>query len=91
MATYYISHVRLEPGPGLFAHEHIEQVKLTDGQVVTRAVVIQAIYAGNQFYTYANPPAAVYVHPCPYCRAHDYITTHPDNTKINNLLNLQKF
>ena len=91
MATYYISHVRLEPGPGIHPHNHIAAVKLTNGQAITRSAVIKAIYAGDRFYTNANPPAAVYVHACPYCRAHDYITTHPDNTTANNLLHLPKF
>ena len=34
--------------------------------------IIAWIRAGHVFYTYANPPALVYVHPCPYCGAAVY-------------------
>lgn len=90
MATYVISAVHLVPGPGT-RHDHIGSVKLTTGDVELRSIVIAKIRAGNRYVTNANPPALVYVHPCPYCAASDYITTHPDNTATNNLLHLPKF
>ena len=91
MATHSISAVHLVPGTGPRAHDHIGSVALTTGQVVSRSTVIAGIRAGDRYYTYANPPALVYVHSCPYCYASDYITTHPDNTPTNNLLSLPKF
>jgi DNA repair photolyase len=36
-------------------------------------------------------PARVYVYSCPYCYASDYLTTHPDNTPLNNLLDLPRY
>jgi Protein of unknown function (DUF3892) len=83
--------VHLERAPGA-AHDHIARVKLlSHNNDYPRAAIIAAIRAGDVFYTYANPPARVYVHPCPYCSASDYITTHPDNTTTNNLLNLPHY
>jgi hypothetical protein len=64
---------------------------LSGGAVLPRATVIAKIRAGDQFFTNAQPPARVYVHPCPHCGAWDYITTHPDSTPQNNLLHLPKF
>jgi hypothetical protein len=56
-----------------------------------RSQIIAGIRRGDVYYTYANPPARVYVHSCPYCYASDYITTHPDNTPRNNLLDLPRY
>jgi hypothetical protein len=56
-----------------------------------RSQIIASIRNGDVFYTYANPPALVYIHPCPHCYAHDYITTHPDYTSQNNLLDLPQY
>jgi hypothetical protein len=87
---HFIEAVRLVPGPGT-KHDHIGFVRLTDGTVLARATVVRRILNGDQFYTAAKPPARVYVHSCPHCGARDYITTHPDATPTNNLLNLPKF
>ena len=91
MGTFSITAVHLERAPGA-THDHIARVMLLN-QVrdYSRAEIIYAIRAGDQFYTYANPPALVYVHSCPQCYADDYITTHPDNTTKNNLLDLPKY
>jgi hypothetical protein len=91
VATYAISAVHLVPAIAPLTHPHIGSVRLTTGQVLERSTVIAKIRAGERFVTNANPPGLVYVHPCPYCKAHDYITTHPDYTPTNNLLSLPKF
>jgi Protein of unknown function (DUF3892) len=88
--TYFIEAVRLEPGWAT-RHEHIGYVRLTTGIVLDRATVIMRIRMGERFFTNASPPALVYVHSCPQCGARDYITTHPDDTTRNNLLNLPRF
>lgn len=91
MSTFSITAVHLERAPGA-AHDHIASVKLLhDGQSYARATIIKSIRDGNVFYTYASPPAIVYVHSCPWCGASDYITTHPDNTATNNLLSLPRY
>ncbi len=91
MATDSITAVHLERAPAE-THDHIARVRLL-GQSgdYSRAQIINWIRMGHLFYTYANPPARVYVHACPYCYAADYITTHPDNTATNNLLHLPKY
>jgi hypothetical protein len=91
VATYSITQVHMEYAVG-GGHEHIGRVRLLDQQGdFTRAQIINAIRNGDVFYTYANPPALVYVHACPYCAASDYITTHPDATTKNNLLDLPRY
>lgn len=91
MATYSITAVHLEAALGA-THEHIARVKLLNQPGdYARAQIIASIRAGDVYYTYANPPALVYVHPCPYCYASDYITTHPDSTPTNNLLDLPRY
>jgi hypothetical protein len=91
VAQHSITAIRTERAPGA-EHEHIARVKLLGhSQDYARSSVIQAIRNGDVFYTYANPPARVYVHSCPYCAASDYITTHPDSTTTNNLLDLPRY
>lgn len=91
MGTFSITAVHLERAPGA-THDHIARVKLR-GHVrdYSRAEIIYAIRAGDLFFTDAIPPAAVHIHPCPYCYAQDYITTHADYTPTNNLLNLPRY
>jgi hypothetical protein len=91
MANFIIAAVHLEPQNYPSRHDHIEKVKLTDGTVEYRSTVIAKIKLGHRYFTNANPPASVWVHHCPHCRTHDYITTHPDNTTANNLLSLPRF
>lgn len=91
MATYTIRAVHLVQGPGA-AHPHIAEVKLLgDETSYRRSQIISWIYAGHQFFTNAYPPARVIVHRCPTCGASDYITTEPDYTTTNNLLDLPKY
>jgi hypothetical protein len=90
-ATYYISAIHLERAPDA-THYHIGRVKLLDCEGdYSRAQIIVWIYEGNLFYTNADPPALVYIHPCPHCGAWDYLTTHPDGTTVNNLLSLPQY
>lgn len=91
MGTFFITAVHLEQAPGA-THPHIARVRIS-GQArdYARSEIIYAIRAGDRFYTNAQPPAQVYVHPCPFCGASDYITTHPDRTATNNLLRLPKY
>ncbi len=91
MSTHSITQVHMERAPGS-THEHIARVKLLNHtQDYARSSIINAIRQGDVFYTYATPPARVYVHRCPYCSASDYITTHPDATATNNLLDLPRY
>lgn len=91
MATHSITAIRTERAPGA-QHEHIARVKLAGHvQDYPRSSVIVSIRQGEVFYTNARPPARVYVHGCPFCAASDYITTHPDSTPTNNLLQLPRF
>ena len=91
MGTFFITAVHLERAPGA-THDHIARVRLLNQQRdYSRAEIIYAIRAGDVFYTHATPPARVYVHSCPFCYASDYITTHPDSTPTNNLLDLLKY
>lgn len=91
MSTYSITHVHLVKAPGA-THDHIARVKLLNQPGDhARSQIIGWIRQGHRFFTYANPPALVYVHSCPFCLASDYITTHPDATAKNNLLQLPKY
>jgi Protein of unknown function (DUF3892) len=91
-ATYYIRAVHLERAPGA-THDHIAAVKVVGSErSIPRSDVEYAIrYGGDVFYTNATPPARVIVRNCPFCYAHDYITTEPDYTVANNLLDLPKY
>jgi hypothetical protein len=94
VATAYITHVRLEDGPGYGYDPHIGAVKLSDGTVETRQQVIYYIEQSKwTYYTYrpGYPNAKVVVAGCPKCGAGDYITTEPDWTPENNLLSLPRF
>src|SRR5262249_29986638 len=91
MATRTIAAVHLVPQNYPSRHDHIERVRLTDGSTELRSTVIVNIRSGDRYVPNANPPALVYVHPCPHCSAHDYITAHPDGTPTNNLLSLPRF
>ncbi|MDQ2983828.1 MAG: DUF3892 domain-containing protein [Actinomycetota bacterium] len=91
MSTFSITEVHLERAPGA-THDHIARVKLLGHtQDYSRQQIINSILGGDMFFTYARPPAQVFIHECPHCRASDYITTHPDNTPRNNLLHLPKY
>lgn len=91
MGTFSITEVHLERAPSA-THDHIARVKLLNAtRDYARSEIITAIRAGDVFYTYAVPAALVYVHRCPWCSANDYITTHPDATATNNLLNLPHY
>ena len=91
MAIYSITQVHVEYAAGA-THEHIARVKLL-GQSggYARSQIINAIRAGDEFYTYATPPARVHVSRCPHCYSGDYLTTSPDGTKRNNLLDLPRY
>jgi hypothetical protein len=80
--------------PTGYSHPHIAKVRLSDGTVETRAQVIN--YIRNLKLTYVTwatgvPEAKVIVAGCPECGSGDYITTEPDPTTANNLLDLPRF
>jgi hypothetical protein len=90
MATF-ITEVHMERAPGA-SHEHIGRVKLQGyTHDLPRSEIISRIFKGEVFYTYANSPTLVYVARCPHCSAGDYLTTHPDSTTLNNLLELPRY
>lgn len=91
--AYKITEVHTEKPAG-YSHPHIEKVKLSDGTIETRAQVIR--YIREMKLTYVTwavgvPEAKVIVAGCPNCGAGDYLTTEPDSTTENNLLELPKF
>lgn len=91
MATYSIRAVHLERPYGA-THDHIAAVKLVgDETSYLRSQIIQWIYQGHVFFTNAIPAARVIVRNCPFCAASDYITTEPDWTQANNLLDLPRY
>jgi Protein of unknown function (DUF3892) len=86
-----ITAVHLEHHRG---HGHIAAVRLGDGTTQQRSEVIFNIRIRKQSYrTLApgQPPALVTVGRCPHCGSRDYLTTVPDWSRANNLLNLPKF
>lgn len=92
--AYQITAVRLEDGPALGYDPHIAMVKLSDGTVESRAQVITFIEQYKMTYVTSAPgvpEARVVVGNCPRCSTGDYITTEPDWTTANNLLELPRF
>lgn len=96
MATYEITAVRTEKTES-DPHEHITRVRVngaTSGEGYSRATVIADLKnpSGDRYYTEAGGERAdVIVVGCPHCTFSDYITTEPDSTKANNLLDLERF
>ncbi len=89
---YYVTAVRTVHPAG-YAHPHISEVRLSNGVTETRAEVIRYILRGVTYVTWAAnvPEAKVIVAGCPLCGTGDYITTEPDWTTQNNLLDLPRF
>lgn len=80
--------------PAGYSHPHIEKVELSSGVVETRAQVIMYIREYRMTYVTSAPgvpEAKVVVAGCPNCGSGDYITTEPDSTEKNNLLDLPRF
>ena len=91
--AHYITAVRTADGPSS-AHEHIALVRLSDGTIQPRSEVITNILVYRMIYMTSAPgvpSARVIVARCPHCAASDYITTEPDYTTANNLLDLPRF
>jgi hypothetical protein len=91
VATEIIA-VRTEKPIG-YSHAHITHVLTADRRTLSRAQVIAKIEGGwESFCTYAlHTRADVIVRDCPSCGSSDYITTTPDWTTDNNLLQLPSF
>lgn len=90
---YKVTAVHTEQPAG-YSHPHIAKVKLSDGTIETRSQVIRYIREMKLTYvTWATgvPEAKVIVASCPTCGSGDYITTEPDSTEKNNLLDLPRF
>ena len=96
MATHHqISEVRTAKYVG-DKYEHITHVKLRHtGAVLSRETVLRDLRNlwGDRYVTYKPgvPPAKVIAVSCPGCTYSDYITTEPDWTEHNNLLDLPRF
>jgi Protein of unknown function (DUF3892) len=73
-------------------HDHITAVELSDETVQLRSTVIDKIEnEGVNYWTVGGGEVAdVVVRDCPHCGASDYITTLPDSTTKNNLLELPR-
>lgn len=91
MATFRITEVKVvktKTDP----HKHIVAVRLGDGTDLSLSQVVSGIRNGDHYISAAGKKRTeVYEIKCPRCHAHDYITTHPDKTKKNNLLKLPRF
>jgi hypothetical protein len=76
-------------------YEHITYVKLRNGTVLSRDTVLSNLRNawGDSYVTYKPgvPAAKVIAVSCPGCTYSDYITTEPDYTEENNLLDLPRF
>lgn len=95
MSTYRITKVRVEKTVR-DPHEHITDVELNDrvDQRFSRQTIVNDLKSatGDRYYTLAGGERAeVVVRTCPACSFSDYITTLPDATKKNNLLDLPRF
>lgn len=78
-------------GSGDSRHDHISAVELSDGTVQLRSTVINKIREGVSYWTFGGGEVAdVVVRDCPDCGSSDYITTLPDSTTNNNLLELPR-
>lgn len=91
--AYFITAVQTEQPVG-YSHPHIAKVRLRDGTVETRGQVIMYIRQYGMTYMTLAPSGAsarVIVAGCPDCGTGDYITTEPDWTRANNLLDLPRF
>jgi hypothetical protein len=75
-------------------HDHITAVQITTDTELPLSAVTADLRAsnGDRYYTKGGgEQASVYVRTCPHCAWRDYITTHPDDTTKNNLLDLRRF
>lgn len=82
-----------DTGWGDGSHEHITDVELSNGSQQARSSVISNIrYGLESYWTFGGGLVAdVVVRGCPHCSNSDYITTLPDTTTRNNLLELPRF
>jgi hypothetical protein len=95
VATFRIYRVRTERPYGA-AHEHITHVDIsnTSGYALPRSTVLADLRkpSGDRYYTLGGGARAeVIAARCPHCTFRDYITTEPDHTTENNLLQLPRF
>lgn len=95
MANYQITKVKTVQPYGA-QHEHIDAVELSNrtDQRFQRSTIIADLKDpnGDRYYTYGGGEYAdVILRSCPHCYASDYITTAPDSTTKNNLLELPRF
>jgi hypothetical protein len=93
MSSFQITKVKTVKPSGS-SHEHIAAVETSTGVKLSRATVVADLKNpyGDRYYTYAGGQHAdVILHHCPHCYASDYITTAPDSTTKNNLLDLPRF
>jgi hypothetical protein len=96
MSTFEITAVRTEKTTD-DPHEHITRVRVdgaTTGEGYSRATVIADLKNpnGDRYYTEGGGKRAdVILVECPHCTFKDYITTAPDSTTANNLLDLERF
>jgi hypothetical protein len=93
--TWQINGVRLERPPD-HRYGHITHVRIAHASgdfILSRETVITDLEQryGDRYYTYAGGlRAEVIVVDCPACGRGDYITTEPDDTTENNLLDLPR-
>jgi hypothetical protein len=91
--TCYITEVNVVHPHGE-RRPHIAKVKLRNGDIETKEQVIRFLDLGWKYYTDppgGTPQARVVAVSCSSCTYGDYITTEPDYTDENNLLDLPRF
>lgn len=89
MAKHQITAVRVE-SPGT-QEEHITQLKLSTGTVETREKVHDNIKGGNEYYYTSVGGRKPRVEAATSAKGTKYVRTHPDDSKLDNLLNLPRF
>jgi Protein of unknown function (DUF3892) len=95
LASFEITevHVAISASESGAYHDHIGAVRCKHGLELDRQTVVNDIrYGSDSYYTYgASEYADVIVRDCPDCDFGDYITTTPDSTMKNNLLDLPRY
>ena len=90
MAEYQITDVHL--GYGAHHESHIQSVWVANGtRPYTVQEIVEAIDHGDTFFYTIGGERKARVITELSTSGHRYIRTHPDDTKLDNLLHLQKF
>lgn len=94
MATYTVTGVRMERARD-GSHEHIVEVRTSDGARHNRRQVVESMTAGNVWAVEAEGQTVNLEPqrfcPRPNCAAAPYFQTHPTSISKDNIENLDRF